>query len=288
MLNFLTGEEEKMNTKKLLLLTTSLVLGMSLIYKDPQPVQAKCHKGNPICNIKKSIPTINDLKQIDPTNKNSEIRKGGRSIDPTNPQSETRQQLRDLDKQTRELIHLGRQGCIAKANNVIDSNLNYRSGNHGLTESEKRYLRPWFGKKIDLDSVEVWWGADLNGEMKIGKTTVWVASTAQTFGNRIYIKEDHKIGDTQQLIIVAHELVHTLQAKRLGSVDKFCEEYMNGWSNGFSYEDNIMEREAQNVEFRYAQWLAQKLPKTDSFYTIRHPNSSNHRTVTVEVPSEFQ
>jgi Domain of unknown function (DUF4157) len=276
-----------MTTKKLLLLfTTSLVLGISLICKNPQPVQAKCQKWDPTCKIKKSIPTINDLKQIDPTNKNSEIRKGGRSIDPTNPQSETRQQLRDLDQQRRELIHLGRQGCIATANKVIDSNGNYRSGNQGLTESEKRYLRPWFGKHIDLDSVEVWWGATLNEEMKIGGTTVWEGSDAQTFGNRIYIKEAHKTGNTKQLILLAHELVHTLQAKRLGSVDNFCEKYMNSWSKALNYEDNIMEREAQNIEFRYAQWLAEKLPKTNYSYTIRHPNSSNYRTV--EVSSEFQ
>jgi hypothetical protein len=51
-----------MNTKKLLLLfTTSLVLGMSLICKDPQPVQAKCRNWDPTCKIKKSIPRISSV-----------------------------------------------------------------------------------------------------------------------------------------------------------------------------------------------------------------------------------
>jgi hypothetical protein len=264
-----------MNTKKLLLLfTASLVLGISLIYQDHQAGQAKCKKWDPFCSIKKSIPTVN------------EIRKGGRNIDPTNPQSETRQQLRDLDQKRREVMHLGRQGCIATANNVINSNTSYR--NKRLTKSEKRYLRPWFEKEIDLDSIEVWWGATLNKKMKIGGTTLWVAPDAQTFGNKIYVRQNHKIGDTLQLITLAHELVHTLQAKRLGGVDRFCEEYMNNWSNASSYEDNIMEKEAQDVEFKFARWLEQKLPKTEQAYIIKSRNSSNYRTVTVKVPTSFQ
>jgi hypothetical protein len=284
-----------MNTKRLLLLTTSLVLGMSLICKDPQPVQAKCDSFE---SCRKSVGkpqiSIPDIKQIDPTNKNSEIRKGGRNIDPTNPQSETREQLRNLAQKRRELIHLGRQSCIATANNVIDSNVNYRSDNlnKGLTESEKKYLRPWFEKEIDLDSIEVWWGASLNKEMKVGNVSLWVASDAQTFGNKIYVSQDHKRGDTRQLILLAHELVHTVQVKRLGGVDKFCEEYMNGWSRAFvdykkdSYADNTMEKEAQDVEFRFTQWLAKELPITDRYYRIPRPNSSNHRTIAV--PASFQ
>ncbi len=66
-----------MNTKRLLLLlTTSLVLGISLIYKDPQPVQAKCRNGF-ICNIKKSIPTVNEI--LKPTTVNR------RSVPPATP-----------------------------------------------------------------------------------------------------------------------------------------------------------------------------------------------------------
>ncbi|MGE0680768.1 MAG: hypothetical protein AB7P69_07650 [Candidatus Binatia bacterium] len=124
-------------------------------------------------------------RKLDPTYENSAIREGGRRIDPTNPQSETRRQLRAFDEQRRELMHLGRQGCIAKANSVIDSNINQRS-NRGLTEQEKRYLRPWFAKHIDLDRVTVSWNASLNGEMRVGGQVVWVASSAQTFGNRVF------------------------------------------------------------------------------------------------------
>jgi hypothetical protein len=65
-----------MNTKKLLLLlTTSLVLGISLICKDPQPAQAKCKSSDFQCRLQKA----------------------GREVDPTNPQSGTREILRNVD-----------------------------------------------------------------------------------------------------------------------------------------------------------------------------------------------
>ncbi len=81
-----------MNTKKLLLLlTTSLVLGISLICKDPQPAQAKCKSWDIQCRLQKAG------REVDPTNPQSGTRKILRNVDPTNPQSGTREILRNVD-----------------------------------------------------------------------------------------------------------------------------------------------------------------------------------------------
>jgi hypothetical protein len=62
-----------MNTKKLLLLlTTSLVLGISLICKDPQPVQAKCRSWDLTCTKPIRIPPISiPLPSVGSTNSES-------------------------------------------------------------------------------------------------------------------------------------------------------------------------------------------------------------------------
>lgn len=187
--------------------------------------------------------------------------------------------LVDIDRKRIDLLHLGGQGCRAKANDVIASN---RSGVK-LTELEKRYLRPWFGKRINLDAVRVSWGASLNDEMKIGNWTVWVASDAQTFGYRVFVRERHKNGNTAQLITLAHELTHILQYENAGrGLLKFCQRYMSSYSDAGGYFSST-EAEAFNLDFRFAQWISDKRLPSWNGRAIRyeHGMPNNSRTVTV-------
>ena len=126
-------------------------------------------------------------------------------------------------------MHLGGQGCRAKANDVMSR---FRS-TRGLTPLEKRYLDPFFGKHINLDRVTVYWGANLNSEMKVGEQNGFcVASGARTFRYRAFFRERHDApGNTRQLVDLAHEFVHTIQHEQLGGLTRFCQKYMDGYFN---------------------------------------------------------
>jgi len=171
-------------------------------------------------------------------------------------------------------MHLGGQGCRAKANDVMSR---FRS-NRGLTPLEKKYLSPWFGKQINLNRVTVFWGANLNSEMKVAGETFWVASGAQTFGYRVFFRERHDSGDTKQLISLAHELVHTVQHEQLGGLTRFCQKYMDGYVNAGSYEDNPMERQAYDTEYRFALWLGSVPSTTGRVVRIENAVPNNYRS----------
>jgi len=74
------------------------------------------------------------FSDLDPFNKNSAIRKGSKELDPTNRHSGVRKLGRDFDRERINLMHLGGQGCRAKANDVMSR---FRS-NRGLTALEKK------------------------------------------------------------------------------------------------------------------------------------------------------
>ena len=169
----------------------------------------------------------------------------------------------------------GTQGCRIKANNVMSQ---FRT-TRGLTSLEKKYLAPYFGRHINLDRVSVFWGANLNGEMKILGKTIWVASGAQTFGYRVFFRERHDPGNTRQLIDLAHELSHTIQHEQLGGLTAFCKKYMNGYFNaGWSYENNSLERDAYNNEYKFALQLEHVPSTTGKIIRIDNRVPNNHRS----------
>jgi hypothetical protein len=71
---------------------------------------------------------------------------------------------------------------------------------------------------------------------------------AQTFGTHIFV-EDANTGDREQLVTLAHELVHVRQAQRAGSLGAFARDYCKAfWTSDFSYDRNALEVEAKSIE----------------------------------------
>lgn len=144
----------------------------------------------------------------------------------------------------------------------------------GLDHTEKFYLRQWYGDLVD--HVTVHWGARLPKGIK----GITVSSVAQTFGRHLYIASDREPGNPYQLILLAHELVHTNQVEQLGSLKKFYRAYVNGWVKAdFDYFANDFERAAYDTEIRFANWLGRAYPNlqagmlvysTGSKYDQRH------------------
>lgn len=169
---------------------------------------------------------------------------------------------------------------LAMERYAADLHSKYRT-NRGLSHTEKYYLRPWFGDIVD--KVTVFWGAKLNSAIKVGGKTVAVASSAQTFGYRIYIKERRKTGDSQQMVLLAHELLHTWQFERYGkSLRKFSRAYMNGYfKSGGNYADNPLERYAFDFEIRYAQWLGKNFPNSKSGSIVYRTGSPNQKRTAI-------
>lgn len=89
----------------------------------------------------------------------------------------------------------------------------------------------------------VWW-------MKHWKRFVGITLSK----NNVYLKRSIKEALERNRFIVGHEAIHIYQAKKLGW--KFIPVYLWEWYKaGFSYRDNVMEKEAYNnqhtVEWTY-------------------------------------
>jgi hypothetical protein len=118
-----------------------------------------------------------------------------------------------------------------------------------LTAEQKKALRPVFGKLVDR--VQVNYSANLMDRWSNGGKQVHVGSVdsaAQTFCNRIYLKEAYKPGDRQQIALMAHELGHSAQCERLGGAKKFGYSYFKAYYEaGERYADNVLEKEARAI-----------------------------------------
>ncbi len=136
----------------------------------------------------------------------------------------------------------------------------------GLDPIQKRYLRPHFGDLVDR--VVVAYNATLMED--------WVAasfqlknvgvSNAQVYGHKIYIKDRYKPGDFDQMVLLAHELVHCRQYEELGTMKNFGHHYFKQYKKaGKSYRDNIFEKEAFEFEAKFAKWLKEEMAKDKSY-----------------------
>ncbi|MBI1927786.1 hypothetical protein HYR99_26550 [Candidatus Poribacteria bacterium] len=113
-----------------------------------------------------------------------------------------------------------------------------------LNYTEKCYLRPTFGDLVD--KVRVMWNAPLESD-----------TSGETVGYTIYMSGHHDTGDTEQMLTLAHEMVHVWQHHQLGgNMERDCRAYATAHVNGgFKSHNNEFEIQAYKTEFEFAQWF---------------------------------
>jgi hypothetical protein len=146
----------------------------------------------------------------------------------------------------------------ASAYQAAASTMRARNGNsQGLDEVQKKYLRPHFGDLVN--QVVVIYNARMMDQWSaFGKSInlSGVDTAAQTYCNRIYVRDSYKPNDFQQLILLSHEMTHSKQCEQLGGEGKFGFHYFREFKRGGqSYEGNKLEKEANNFENQFAASL---------------------------------
>ncbi len=118
-----------------------------------------------------------------------------------------------------------------------------------LTVAQKKSLRPLFGKLVDR--VQVNYNSLLMDRWSNGEQEVHVGdvdSAAQTYCDRIYVKDAYQPTNRGQLFLLAHELVHSAQCERLGGANKFGYKYFRSYYEaGQQYAKNPLEKEARSI-----------------------------------------
>jgi hypothetical protein len=122
-----------------------------------------------------------------------------------------------------------------------------------LDNIQKRYLRRYF---IDyIDRVTVIYSAQMMDRWKFGNVAVHfgnVEAIAQTYCDRIYLREPYKSEDLKQLSVLAHEMVHVRQCYQIGGLDQFGYQYFVAYKQAKQkYENNLMEKEAYDIQGRF-------------------------------------
>jgi hypothetical protein len=143
-------------------------------------------------------------------------------------------------------------GHLYASGSMIISNWNRNGDTRPLDDYQKRHLRPAFGSLVDR--VQVTYRARLWEEVKLLGIRIGTASSAQTFGHRIYLKEEYRPHNKYQLFLLAHELVHSRQFEDAGkSLIRFGNRYFRGYYRaGFDYRTNLMEHEAYDFQSDFA------------------------------------
>jgi Domain of unknown function (DUF4157) len=133
------------------------------------------------------------------------------------------------------------------------NNLSKRS----LDNFQKLYLRDNFNNQIDRVAIVYdaqlmdWW---VVGGMSIHLGTV--DSTAQTYCDRVYIRSAYQPKDINQLIVLAHEMVHVRQCQQLGGIKQFGYTYFKEYKRANQkYEKNKLEKEAFVFQKKFATSL---------------------------------
>jgi hypothetical protein len=140
-----------------------------------------------------------------------------------------------------------------------------------LDRVQKGYLRPLFGNLVDRVTV-VYQAKLLDRWSQNGQETHigGVDSSAQTYGDRIYIRARSKPRDTNLLVLLAHELTHAQQCDRLGGISKFGERYFQGYyHSGQNYQNNPLEQSARKMEEKFIHQLCRKIncpPRRGRYY----------------------
>ncbi len=124
-----------------------------------------------------------------------------------------------------------------------------------LNNVQKRYLRRYF---IDyIDRVKIIYSAQMMDRWMFGNVVVHfgnVEAIAQTYCDRIYLRDRQNSEDIRQLGLIAHEMVHVRQCAQNGGLDQFGYQYFAEYKRAKQkYENNLMEREAYDLQNRFAK-----------------------------------
>jgi hypothetical protein len=118
-----------------------------------------------------------------------------------------------------------------------------------LTVAQKKSLRPLFGNLVDR--VQVNYNSLLMDRWSNGEQEVHVGdvdSAAQTYCDRVYVKDAYQPANRGQLFLLAHELTHSGQCERLGGANKFGYKYFRSYYEaGQQYAKNPLEKEARLI-----------------------------------------
>lgn len=124
-----------------------------------------------------------------------------------------------------------------------------------LDNIQKRYLRRYFIDYLDL--VTVVYNAQMMDRWKFGNVAVHfgnVEAIAQTYCDRIYLRDPQNSEDLRQLGIIAHEMVHVRQCVQNGGLDQFGYQYFVEYKRAKQkYENNLMEREAYALQNKFVK-----------------------------------
>ncbi len=148
----------------------------------------------------------------------------------------------------------GQTGSIAYQAAARTMRSKNAEGTH-LDNVQKRYLRRYF---IDyIDRVTVVYKAQLMDRWVLGNIAIHfgeVDSVAQTYCDRIYLRDDYQPEDIKQLAILVHEMVHVRQCIENGGLDQFGYKYFVEYKRANQkYEKNILELEAYVLQNRFLQ-----------------------------------
>ncbi|MEP0915072.1 DUF4157 domain-containing protein [Leptolyngbya sp. GB1-A1] len=131
-----------------------------------------------------------------------------------------------------------------------------------LDEYQKRYLRPHFGNLVD--NVVVFYNVPPLDDWQILGMTINNSHTdAQTFCERIFVNGQYNSTNRNQLVLLAHELMHSQQCQRVGGIERFGYEYFRAYKRANLNYDNIsLEQEAYAFDARFEEWLNLQLADT--------------------------
>ena len=124
-----------------------------------------------------------------------------------------------------------------------------------LNNVQKRYLRRYF---IDyIDRVQIIYNSQMMDRWILGNVAVHfgqVETIAQTYCDRIYLRDDYQPENAKQLSVLAHEMVHVRQCFQNGGIDQFGYQYFVEYKRAKQkYEKNLMEREAYDLQNRFVK-----------------------------------
>jgi hypothetical protein len=151
----------------------------------------------------------------------------------------------------------GQAGAVAYQAAAKTMLVRNNSGKRSLDNFQKRYLR---GNFINLlDRVSIVYEAELMDRWNVGGIAIHlgaVDSTAQTYCDRIYLRDPYQPENIQQLIVLAHEMVHVRQCQQFGGIEQFGYAYFKEYKRANQkYERNKLEREAFILQRKFAASL---------------------------------
>jgi len=124
-----------------------------------------------------------------------------------------------------------------------------------LDNLQKRYLQDNY---VDyLDQVTIIYNAQMMDRWVFGDLAVHLGkleTIAQTYCDRIYLRDPYRGEDIEQLAILVHEMVHVRQCEQEGGLDQFGYQYFVQYKRANQkYKENPLEQEAYDMQTRFVQ-----------------------------------